>query len=276
MPSQSFDFLRYGKAIERMITEWRKYTQEVLQQSTDLGSVREHFVKHVLENFLPQNITVGSGEIIDGVGNRSGQEDIILYRSDFPVITSLTPVNAYLAEGVIATIEVKSNLSKGNDLLKAFRNSQKVLLLNKRAYIVSGHPEQIEKLKTITSIKTYVVGYIGWKTIPAILNQYNKAGKSVDWAIPNLICQPGACILRNDGFIGPDPSVENRSILLHRENPYAVFLHHLLKTIMLNSSGSIVTARGIDAVMTYDLDPYFNFSKPLEFERYPFQFTDGS
>ena len=123
---ETFDFLQYGKAIEDLMGNWVAYTGETLNQSSDLGFAREHFVKNVLASFLPKSIIVGSGEIIDGNGKRSGQQDVIIYRADFPVITSMTPVNTYLAEGVIASIEVKSNLSTGtpNGLLSAFRNVQ--------------------------------------------------------------------------------------------------------------------------------------------------------
>jgi len=269
MLTKGFDLLRYGQAIQRMITEWYAYSQEILQQSSDLGFVREHFVKNILDNFLPKSVIIGSGEIVDSTGNRSGQQDIILYRSDFPVITSLTPVNTYLAEGVIATIEIKSDLSTGspNHLHKAFQSALRTHTLYKQAHIVSGAPEHLEKLQEITNIKTYVIGYAGWQTEKAIFSQYISAGNSVGWVIPNLVCQPGFCILRNDGFINPEVQDERKGLLLNRENPYAVLLFHLLKHVMLNTGGASVTAFGIDAVMHYNLNPYFSFNPPLLFQR---------
>jgi len=46
-----------------------------------------------------------------------------------------------------------------------------------------------------------------------------------------------------------------------------VFLHHLLKAIMLSTGGTLVSAKGIDATMSYYLDAYFNFKPPLKFQR---------
>ena len=264
-----FNFLNYSKAIERVMGEWYSYSREVLQQSTDLGFAREHFVKDVLSGFLPKSVIVGSGEIIDGKGNRSGQQDVIIYRADFPVITSLTPVNTYLAEGVIATIEVKSDLSTGEpSLYSAFRNVQKVLALGKAAEIISGNDTEVRKLQELNSIKAYIVGYSGWKTLESLLEHYRIAGNQTGWKfVPHLVYQPSTCVLRNDGFLNPGSSDEKSGLLLHEEQPLAVFLHHLLKAIMLNTNGLIVQAKGIDALMSYYLNPYFNFDPPLAFKK---------
>jgi len=249
--------------------EWHSYSQEVLYQSTDLGFAREHFVKDVLLSFLPKSIIIGSGEIIDGDGRRSGQQDIIVYHADFPVITSLTPVNVFLAEGVFATIEVKSNLSTGEpSLFATFNNVQKVLSLVKAAEIISGSDAEVRKLQELSTIKTYIVGYAGWKNKKSLLENFVAAGNQTGWnCVPHLLYQPGVCVLRNDGFINPESTDEKTGFLLNEENPFSVFLHHLLKAIMFNTGGMTVKVKGIDALMSYYLNPYFNFNPPLKFER---------
>jgi hypothetical protein len=151
-----FSFVQYSKTVEQMMQAWYAYTKEVLRQSGDLGFAREHFVQNVLASFLPKSVIVGSGEIIDGEGRRSSQQDIIVYRAGFPVITSLTPINTFLSEGVIATIEVKSRLSTGEpNLHSAFKNVKTVLSLEKRAEILSGTVQEIEKLKEVNRIRTH-------------------------------------------------------------------------------------------------------------------------
>jgi hypothetical protein len=264
-----FNFLNYSKSIERIMGEWYSYSHEVLKHSTDLGYTREHFVKEVLSSFLPKSIIVGSGEIIDGDGNRSGQQDIIIYRADFPVITSLTPINAYLAEGVIATIEVKSNLSTGTpNLNSAFGNVKKVLSLQKAAEAISGSEAELRKLQELSIIKTYVIGYSGWKDSKSLLENYRMAGNEVGWNfVPHLVYQPKACIIRNDGFINPESNGEKIGLLLNEEHPFSLFLHHLLKTIMLNTYGMKLQAKGIDAMMSYYIDPYFSFNPPLRLQQ---------
>jgi hypothetical protein len=264
--AKTFDFLNYGKALEDMMQSWVSYTSKTLDQSTDLGFAREHFVKHVLASFLPNSVIVGSGEIIDGEGKRSGQQDAIIYRADFPVITSLTPVNTYLAEGVIATIEVKSNLSTGtpNGLRSAFRSVQKVRVLTKRAAIVSSAgSEHEERLKEANTIRSYVVGYVGWEGEESLFRNYGEAGYESGYRLlPHAVYQPGYLIIRNDGFLvnNPVPPTEY-PFLLHREYPFSMFLLHLLKAILQSIGGLIVSHPQIDAKMEYDLGPYFNFSQ---------------
>jgi hypothetical protein len=260
-----FSFVQYSKTVEQMMQAWYAYTKEVLRQSGDLGFAREHFVQNVLASFLPKSVIVGSGEIIDGEGRRSSQQDIIVYRAGFPVITSLTPINTFLSEGVIATIEVKSRLSTGEpNLHSAFKNVKTVLSLEKRAEILSGTVQEIEKLKEVNRIRTYVIGYSGWKDENALLEQYRQGGNQVGWSfIPHLVYQPGVCVLRNDGFINPKSYNGKAGLLLHSEYPFSLFLHHLLKAILLNTGDSLVTAKGIKAIMNYDIGTYFNFKPPL-------------
>jgi len=79
------------------------------------GGPREWFIRTFLNDHLPRNLEVGQGEIIDRnsipgpskVEYRS-QEDIVIYRKDFPRLTYSPQDWAFLAEGVIATLEVKS------------------------------------------------------------------------------------------------------------------------------------------------------------------------
>jgi hypothetical protein len=245
----------------------------VLHQSSDLGFAREHFVHNILENILPKSVVIGSGEIVDGGGNRSGQQDVIIYRADFPVITSLTPINTYLVEGVIATVEVKSDLSTGNpnQLVSAFRNARSVLALQKQARILNGAPDQVSLLQRVSGVKTYIVGYTGWKTSETLMQHYTAGIREAAGTAPHVVCQPDMCVVVNDGFLNPSDEVMPGSVLLNREHPYAVLLHHLLKAVMMNTGGTVVTAPGVDAAMSYYLDRYFNFNPPLVFERYTIQ-----
>jgi hypothetical protein len=271
MSVHGFDFLSYGKSIEKLMSTWYAYTQEAVKQSSDLGFAREHFIKQILEGLLPRSVIIGSGEIVDGYGGRSGQQDIIIYRSDFPVITSLTPINTYLVEGVIATIEVKSNISTGspNHLCKAFENIKRVLQLHKRAYPVNGDETQIAQLMLVGSIKTYVVGYSGWQTQETFFDNCIKA-LECSGEFPHLICQPNFCAARDDGILGVQPVEyqDGMGALVNEGSSMAVFLQHLLKTIVFNTSGARVTAQGVEAEMRYDLSPYFSFDPPINFERY--------
>ena len=66
-----FNFAEYGQSIENMTCEWYKHTANVLQQSSDLGYAREHFIKNVLASFLPRSVIIGSGSVYFG-NSKSG------------------------------------------------------------------------------------------------------------------------------------------------------------------------------------------------------------
>jgi hypothetical protein len=83
------------------------------------GGPREWFVREFLEGHLPGTLEVGQGEIIDedsrptpAPGDYRPQVDVVVYRRDLPKIAYSRTDSAYLAEGVMATIEVKSVLDQ--------------------------------------------------------------------------------------------------------------------------------------------------------------------
>src|SRR5262245_10510432 len=106
----TFSIIEYGKRLQEVLIAQRNVS-EILEHKGERGTAREFFVESVLKRFLPPHVVIGSGEIVDGNGRRSRQQDLLLYRSNFPVIDSLAGAHLYLAEGVLATIEVKSILN---------------------------------------------------------------------------------------------------------------------------------------------------------------------
>lgn len=83
-----------------------------LQASKNIGTVRESFCSNFLNAVIPSRYTIHEGgEIIDSKGHNTGEIDITIVRDDCPKLT-YGNVDAYLAEGVFAVIEVKSNLSR--------------------------------------------------------------------------------------------------------------------------------------------------------------------
>ncbi len=87
------------------------------------GTPRETFIREFLESHLPATIAIGTGEIIDAEskpGESRNQYDIVLYRKNYPKLDFGGAVNGFLIESVIATIEVKSTLTK-EDLKQAIK-----------------------------------------------------------------------------------------------------------------------------------------------------------
>lgn len=77
------------------------------------GTPRESFIKSYLENHLPSNVAIGTGEIIDAnskPGQTRNQYDIVIFKRSYPKLDFGGGISGFLAESVIATIEVKSTL----------------------------------------------------------------------------------------------------------------------------------------------------------------------
>lgn len=78
------------------------------------GTPRESFIKEFLINHLSAKLAVGTGEIINADSlprDQRNQFDIVIYKSEYPKIDLGGGISAFLAESVVATIEVKSLLT---------------------------------------------------------------------------------------------------------------------------------------------------------------------
>lgn len=99
----------------RRLTTMLEAQVEVTSASIDSltkGQAREALVHEVLKPHLPERIVIGSGEIVDSLRYISRPVDLILFRDDVPRFYLGGNVCQYLCEGVLSTIEVKTNLTK--------------------------------------------------------------------------------------------------------------------------------------------------------------------
>lgn len=79
------------------------------------GTPREAFIKEFLTNHLSERVAIGTGEIIDASSRPNqprNQIDIVIYKRDYPKLDFGGGISGFLAESVVATIEVKSTLDK--------------------------------------------------------------------------------------------------------------------------------------------------------------------
>lgn len=121
------------------------------------GTPREAFIREYLESHLSQNLAIGTGEIIDSTsqaGESRNQIDIVLYRRNYPRLAFGGGIHAFLAESVVAIIEVKSTLTS-EELGKSIRAARRVKQLQKhvvRSFHTGYQPP---------SILSFVVAYDG-------------------------------------------------------------------------------------------------------------------
>lgn len=129
------------KLINEMLLNYQKNliikaeTIGIMTHSGTNGTLKEFMVKSVLNSLLPKACGVYSGLVFDGKGNKSKQIDIIIYDERMPKFEIADGIGYFPIEGVIATIEVKTNLNKG-ELNKALENCKSILDLQP---IISGN-----------------------------------------------------------------------------------------------------------------------------------------
>lgn len=158
--------------------------------SATKGTEREAFIRLFLEEVFTPSFRFGHGDITDSVGQISGQCDIVV---EYPFVPSV-PVpgggaRLYLAEGVAAVIEVKSNLLAQWDEVVATAKKIKELTRNINPLVTVGVAET-------SKIPVFAVGYTGWKTMESIAGKLD--GSEVDGAF--II--DSALFVANSNFFG--------------------------------------------------------------------------
>ncbi len=144
------------------------------------GTPRENFLKTFLVTHLSERVAIGQGEIIDArtqANDPRHQNDIIIYRRNFPRITFDYAISAYLAESVVATIEVKSALTK-DELVKAVRAAHDIKQLERhdRHVMSAGYRPP--------SILSYVVAYDGPASMETVSGWLNPIHQELSLSYP--------------------------------------------------------------------------------------------
>jgi hypothetical protein len=121
------------------------------------GTPREAFIRQFLESHLAQTVAIGTGEVIDALSQpreQRTQVDVVIYKRDYPKLHLGGGIDAFLAESVVAAIEVKSVLTEV-DLGRSIENARTVKALQRNIVqsFYSGHQPP--------AILNFVVAYDG-------------------------------------------------------------------------------------------------------------------
>jgi hypothetical protein len=140
--------------------------------SASKGNEREAFINGFLSQVLPPHFRFGSGDATDQHGARSGQLDIVVeypFVPSLPIVAGRSP-RLYLAEGIVAVIEIKSNIASQWEEVEATA-SQLTILSRNFDYPsgVSFGPRAGKK------IPLYAVGYTGWKKFETVKKDLKSA-----------------------------------------------------------------------------------------------------
>lgn len=148
--------------VDSLIIESESITK-IFAHNTIRGSIRELFVKQFLEPFLPPQIGIGTGEIINHEGQRSRQLDVVLYNKNRvpPILISGSDTGIFPWECVIAIIEVKSTIT-AQALYEAHINSNSVASIYsdlKEPDMLIGGQRPKDNMFYFTPIPYYLFGF---------------------------------------------------------------------------------------------------------------------
>ena len=147
--------------------------------SASKGREREIFVNAFLSNVFPPSYRFGSGEVVDWRGEKSGQLDIVIEFPFFPSIPtfSLQEPRLYLADGVAAVVEVKSDIASQWKEVKS-TVSRVATLQRSGGIAVVGNglitPGGETRSLLDRSIPVFAVGYTGWSTVDTIQDKVDE------------------------------------------------------------------------------------------------------
>lgn len=205
------------------------------------GGPREWFVEEFLANHLPSLWEIGQGEIISGDSlpkpssdNYRNQNDLVVYRRDFPKIAYSPKDKAYLIEGVVATLEIKSKLNL-SEFEKSCKASQKHKSLISE--VQTGLGLRVDDNVWVSShITSYVVAYDGPKNLSTVVKWLPTLSKKLnaepEFLVDMIVVLGKGIVWRINAFPAYKiPNVSEDDVWAYvqqsEKNVYALFAHML-------------------------------------------------
>jgi hypothetical protein len=180
--------------------------------SSTTGSIRELLIHKFLRPHLPKALDIRAGVIIDSEGGRSRQQDCIIVDTRLPLIDVGSDTAALvLAESVVATIEVKSDLTKG-ELLDSLESSAITKKLVRKGEMEYRKGPVLIKTAKPFPILTYIFSYSGLTVETAARHVLEFAvAKNCGGIVPEAVCVLTRGVLLRSTFM---PTVEGQTVTL--------------------------------------------------------------
>lgn len=184
------NFDEWSQIITRLLKAEADLLTSVTKHEIDADSTRKAFIRSVLEPFLPSSYAIGTGRIIDSVGQSSDHIDIVIYRRDFPRLNLPGSSDVFLYESVLATIDVRTKLIRKTlfDALNSCASISKLnpgisthildniatqnkMTLNDQNLYVHENPILTDRFNLIGRPPGFIYGFNGFQTSPHQLNE---------------------------------------------------------------------------------------------------------
>ena len=102
-----------------------------IEHPGESGRAREQILIAFIEQLIPSSFGVSTGFVVDALGGKSKQIDVVVYRTDFAPVFQIGGVKHFLIESVVAVLEVKAAIDSHADLMKALDNIASVKALDR-------------------------------------------------------------------------------------------------------------------------------------------------
>lgn len=122
-------------------------TRATFEQSGNKGTAAEDAFRDFLRKYLPRNLGIGHGEVIDTFGKRSRQSDVVIASEDHPFTFTEKEPGLFFVEGVVAVGEVKSLLTR-NELAEACAKAamfNELRMSHMRGSVVTTNPSDLAR-----------------------------------------------------------------------------------------------------------------------------------
>jgi hypothetical protein len=132
--------------------------------SNSRGREREALVDGFLSKAFPPGFRFSHGDVTDRAGRRSGALDVVIEYPFFPSLFAIGAENTrlYLAEGVAAAIEVKSDV--GHQWPEVIKTAEQLARLERDFGPSLTASSTGPAPPPLTRIPLYAVGFCGWKS----------------------------------------------------------------------------------------------------------------
>lgn len=131
-------------------TQMRGKLEEIratFEHAGDKGASVESSFRKFLRVYLPRNLEIGNGEVIDSKDKRSNQTDIAIVNDDHPLTFTPDQPGLFFIEGVSAAGEVKTTLTS-SELEKALEDStqfKQLEIFPGKGTMASTNPSDLER-----------------------------------------------------------------------------------------------------------------------------------
>jgi len=113
--------IQYYKNITKEIFSNKNSFRDLMQDNTHWltdGESKETILRNVIKKYLPQNVKVGKGFIINHRQEKSTQIDILIYKDSSPIVFRSDDLVCITSDSVLGIIEVKSKINNKNHLIE--------------------------------------------------------------------------------------------------------------------------------------------------------------